>query len=318
MTITAPGVYSIDIEAYHNDPHLCAGPSISASGLKAVANCPALYWATSPYNPKRWPSVETKALNLGRAAHALVLGEPEFLKYFIVSPYDDFRTKEAREWRDSQRQTILKSDDLAIVRDMADAQRASACVMHAFEHGRPEMSLIWKDKETGIWLRSRPDWLPDDPGPQYVIDYKTAVSIEPRKLSADAWKFGYHIQAALQRDAVQEVMGARCGVAHVVQEKTPPYLCDLRMFQEEQLDYGARVYRKALRRFADCMASGKWPAYSDGGLFFETPYYIQKQMEEFNDDGAQANNGDYGGNASADEGGNGNGGEQFDGGDGED
>jgi hypothetical protein len=284
--ITAAGRYAVAIEAYHHDAKLCDGPSISASGLKKIADCPAKFWATSCLNPNRFPPEESKALDLGRAAHALVLGEPEFAAHFIISPYDDFRSKDAREWRDAQTLVILKSPDFETVRAMADAQRASPVVMQAFEKGEPEVSLIWKDAETGIWLKSRPDWLPHDPQSRFLVDYKTAVTIEPRRLSADAFKFGYHVQAALQLDAVQIVLGIKrpLGIAHVVQEKEPPYLADLRMFGPEQLDYGRLIYRKALRRFADCLSSGKWPGYTTEPQYFETPFYILKEMENHYDD----------------------------------
>ena len=284
--ITAPGVYDIEIERYHHDATLCDGPSISASGLKAVDDCAARYWATSPYNPNRVQRKETTALNLGRAAHAVVLGEPEFLKYFIVSPYEEFRTNQAKEWRDAQTCTILKAPEFEIVLAMAKSQRESPYVMQAFERGRAEQSLIWKDAETGIWLKARPDWLPDDPSQRFVVDYKTAVTIEPRKLSSDAFKFGYHIQAGLQMDGLQFALGIKrpLGIAHVVQEKEPPFLCDLRMFQPEQLDLGRLIYRRALRKFADCMSSGKWPGYTADPQYFETPRWIAAQLEEFSDD----------------------------------
>lgn len=289
--ITQPGRYAISIDAYHHDAKLCDGPSISASGLKAIAECPAKFWAFSCLNPKRIERKDSKALDLGRAAHALVLGEPEFACHFIISPFDDFKPKVAREWRDAQTLTILKEDDFKTVRAMADAQRASPVVMQAFEKGDAEISLIWKDRETGIWLKSRPDWLPHDPKMCFVVDYKSATTIEPRRLSNDAFKFGYHVQAALQMDAVQIVLGIKnpCGIAHVVQEKDAPHLADLRMFQPEALDYGRLIYRKALRTFADCLASGKWPAYTSEPQYFETPAWIARAMEGMDDD-------DYGDN----------------------
>lgn len=290
--ITGPGIYDIEIGAYHHDPNLCDGPSISASGLKAVADCPARYWAFSPYNKDRYIDETTKAFDIGKAAHALVLGEPEFAKYFVVSPYDAFNKKPGYiwyndEWKPSvesgrEARTLLKPDDFKTVKLMAQAQRASQVVMMAFEYGKPEQSLIAKDAETGVWLKSRPDWLPDDPTMRFISDYKSCVTIEPRKLSNDAFKYGYHIQAAMQFDLVQAVMGVRpLGVAHVVQEKDPPYLADLRMFQPEALDYGRLIYRKALRTFSDCMARGKWPAYTDVPQYFETPPWVARQMEEF-------------------------------------
>lgn len=279
--ITANGRYSIPIEAYHHDPKLCDGPSISASGLKVIDACPELYWATSPLNPKRFPPKETKAFDAGRASHALTLGEPEFAKYFIVSPYAEFRTNEAKAWRDSQTLTILKPDEFETVIAMADAQRANPAVMNAFIDGEPEVSLVYKDKETGVYLKSRPDWLPHNPARRFIVDFKTTVSIEPRKLSSDAFKFGYHIQAALQVDAVEAVLGIKpIGIGHVVQEKSVPYMADLRLFTPEQIGYGRKIYRRALRTFADCLSSGKWPGYTDGASYFQTPRWVESEIEE--------------------------------------
>lgn len=279
--IDKPGLYDISIEDYHGD--CCEGPSISSSGLRTLLlECPAIYWAHSPLNPNRFPEENTKALDIGRAAHALALGEPEFAKYFVVSPYADFRSKEAKVWRDDQTRTVLKAEEFEQVQAIAAVQKRSAQVMRAFENGKPEKSLIWKDEETGIWLKSRPDWLPNDPKTGFVVEYKTAVTIEPRKWASAAFGYGYHMQAAMQIDAIRAVMGTKAlGVAHVVQEKTPPYLAELRMFGPEQIDDGRFMVRRALNVFARCLKSGIWPGYTSEPQFVETPYWFAKMMEEF-------------------------------------
>lgn len=296
MKITAPGVYDIEIERYHHDPNLCDGPSISASGLRTIlSESPAHYWAFSPYNPNRFRDETTKALDIGRAAHSLVLGEPEFREHFIISPYDDFRTKEAREWRDAQTRTVLKADEFATIEAVAAAQRRSPQCMRAFEHGKPEQSLIYRDKETGVYVKSRPDWLPDDPATRFIAEFKTARSIDPRKWSSDAFAFGYDLQIAMQIDGVREVMGiAPLGVAHVVQEKDAPYLCELRMFTDEHVDHGRFRYRRALRIFAECMNSGEWPGFTSEPTYVETPYWYAKLMEGMrNDTGTLDRSGSY-------------------------
>lgn len=280
--ISAPGVYEIPIEEYIGD--CCVGPSISSSDLREllpeVGSCPAKYWATSPLNPDRFPEETTKALDAGRAAHALALGEPEFAKYFVVSPYDDFRKAEAREWRDAQSRTVLKFAEFNIVQIMSIVQRRSTQCMRAFEEGKAERSLIWQDEETGIWLKARPDWLPDDPSQRFVAEYKTCLSIEPNKLSRDVFSYGYHVQAAMQLDAVRAVLGIEpLGIAHVCQEKDPPYLVELRMFTPEQLEDGRFLYRRGLEIFAHCLKTGDWPGYTQEPTYFETPYRHAMMME---------------------------------------
>lgn len=278
--ITISGVYDIDIERYHHDPKLCDGPSISSSGLKAVADCSAKYWAFSPYNPHRFVKPDTEVFALGRAAHALVLGEPDFAKYFIVSPYADFRTKAAQEWRDAQTLTVLKESEFVTVQEMAAAQLASHQCANAFKNGKPEQSLIWKDEETGIWIKSRPDWLPNDPTSNFIVDYKSAASIAEEPWAYAMHDYGYHWQSALQIDGVKAVTGkAPLGVAHVVQEKAVPYLCELRMVSPEQIEDGRFLYRRALRKFAQCLKAGRWPGYTVEPQFVQTPFKFTKMME---------------------------------------
>lgn len=284
--ITENGVYDIDIEAYHNDPRLCDGPSVSSSALRTIlSETPAHYWAYSPLNPTRFPDESTKALDIGKAAHCLTLGEPEFAKYFVVSPFDDFRKAEARAWRDEETRTILKAHEFEEVQILAAVQKRSAQCMRAFEDGDAEKSLIWKDKETGIWLRSRPDWLPRDPGKRFTTEFKTALTIEPNKMSNAAFSYGYHMQVAMIVDGIREVLGVDpIGVALVCQEKAPPYLVELRLFTPEQIEDGRQMYRHALQLFAKCLKENHWPGYTSEPTYFTTPYSHAMKMENLSNE----------------------------------
>lgn len=286
MPISENGVYDIEIETYHNDPKLCEGPSISSSGLRTLmTETPAHFWAYSPLNPNRFPDESTKALDIGKAAHCLTLGEPEFAKYFVVSPFDDFRKGEARAWRDAEPRTILKAHEFEEVQTLSAVQKRSAQCMRAFEDGEPEKSLIWRDKETGIYLRSRPDWLPHEPDKRFVTEFKSCLSIEPTKLSNDVFKYGYHLQVAMMVDGIREVLGVDpIGVALVCQEKSPPYLVELRLFTPEQIEDGRQMYRHALKLFAACLKENNWPGYTTEPTYFSTPYSHAMKMEQLSHD----------------------------------
>jgi hypothetical protein len=281
--ISQPGVYQITMETYHSD--CCVGPSVSSGGLNLInSECPAIFWGRSYLNPNGESDIDTKALAVGKAAHALALGEPEFAAMFAILPFDSLRTNEAKAWKAATEEagkTIIRADDFTMVKAMAEAIKRSPQCSRAFRDGKPEQSLIWQDQETGVWLKSRPDWLPDDPANGWVIDYKTTADLRPRKFSAQAFECGYHLQAALQVDACREVLGVDpVGIGHVVQEKTAPYLAELRLFTPEQIDFGRREYRRALRIFARCWASKTWPGYTTEPQYFETPYYIAQKMED--------------------------------------
>jgi hypothetical protein len=301
LPITQSGCYDIDIEEYHSQ--CCDGVSTSSSQLQKVLACPVKFWAMSDLNPKRFPEKPRKVFEIGRAAHSLVLGEPEFNKHFYVLPSDAPR-RPAKSQRSAKKpsdasikailfwdaleqkpQALLKPEDFEIVELMALGLRLSPQVSQAFKNGEPEKSLIWKDEETGIWLKARPDWLPNDPKSEFICEYKTAVTIDPWSLTNAVFRYGYHMQAALQIDGVQAVFGVKpLGVAHVVQEKEPPYLAELRMFTPEQIETGRKTYRKALRLLAQCLETGKWPGFTAEPTFFETPYRIAMQSEDTEND----------------------------------
>lgn len=288
--IETPGVYDIDFDTYLGDT--CSGPSISATGINRLVNqCPALYWETSRLNPKRVAEEPRRALDVGKAAHALTLGEPEFARYFAVLPFDDLRTKEARAWRDKMEEdgkTVLRADDFATVQAMSAAMRRSPQVARAFQEGKAERSLIWQDAETGVYLKSRPDWLADDPGMQLTLEYKTCRTLDPRKLAQAFFDYGYHIQAALVLDGIQAVLGVTASVAHICQEKESPYLAECRMFTPEQINFGRQEYRRGLRIFRSCWDAWKagrpdriaWPGFTTEPTYLETPYYIERKMED--------------------------------------
>lgn len=277
MRIDKPGLYDLPLEAYHADA--CDGPSISASGLSQLLfRSPAHYWASSPLNP-RAQGKTTRALDLGRAAHARTIGEPLFNQLFVIAPYDDFRGKEARAWRDAETRTIIRAQDYDTILSMAAALSAHPYARNAFVKGHPEKSVFWRDEETGIWLKARPDWLPTDQY-DYIKDYKTTVSAAPRQFASAAFSYGYHIQAALILDGLKAVTGTEYpGVALVAQEKEPPYVVELYCFGADHIDYARAQIRQGLRLFARCLARKDWPSYHDEPQMIGTPGWVGADMD---------------------------------------
>lgn len=294
MNIDRPGIYDIPIDVYHSQK-CCAGPSISSTGLRQIEHeCPARFFAFSDLNPDPYTRKKSEALSFGAAAHALMLGEPAFDARFVVAPKDSFSSNPGRSWHEDHKdrvsrgletRIIVRPADLVVIKSMVTAQRAEPEVANAFVEGEPEKSLIWQDKETGIWLKARPDWLPHEPAMRLAIEYKTTETLQPRRLGNAVFDYGYHMQAAMCIDGIAETFGGvPKGLAHIVQEKEPPYLAELKLFAPDQLKYGQRLYRRSLRTFADCLHHGKWPGWTHGPAYFETPYYIARSMENFNDE----------------------------------
>lgn len=272
--ISTPGVYDIDMDTYHGD---CAiGPSVSGSGLVKIENTsPAHFWHASYFNPNR-EDRDTGALRFGRAAHAWILGQPEFEKEFVVSPYDEFRSKEAKAWREKQTRDIVKPSQLDAIKSMSESILRTPLIQNAFKDGKAEQSIIWKDKETGIWLKTRPDWLPNTL--QFVPNYKTCRSSRPSDFTRAAFELGYHQGAALCLDGLREVLGWDANYYFVAQEKLAPYVATLIVMKDTAIEWGRLQNRSALRKLAECINNDTWPGYASGAVEIDIPAWTEKGL----------------------------------------
>ena len=145
--ITEPGVYDIPEADYHADP--VPGGSLSSTGIRKLLDCPARFdW------DRRNPPQPTAAMELGTAAHRLVLGTGAEL---AVIDAPDWRTKAAKESADEARaagKLPLLTHEHAQVLDMAAALRGHphAGPLLTGDGGQSEQSLFWVGTD-GPWSR---------------------------------------------------------------------------------------------------------------------------------------------------------------------
>lgn len=202
--IAMPGIYDLSMARYHSDT--CIGPSVSNSGLKTLwDDSPAHYWANSYLNPRRLEEVEDRPhFSIGRAAHHLLfLGRKGFEEEFAVRPeeFSDWRTKKAKLWREAalaDGKTLITDGELEAIAGMARSLSENMLVQAGILDGYVERSLIWQHN-TGVWLKSRPDCIPNDSGD--FADLKTCASVRTDDLRRALGAFNYPMQAALIPDA---------------------------------------------------------------------------------------------------------------------
>lgn len=250
MNAYAPGFHDGVPEAdYHADRE-----SLSVTGAKTLLRAPALFrWRQD--NP-----VHKDVFDFGTAAHRLVLGVGAPL---AVGAYADYRSREARLWRDKVREdgeTPILAVDHAKVQAMADKLSEHRLAMRLLSDGKPEVSAYAPDEETGVMRRGRFDWL----GPSVLSDYKTAATVDPRDLAGRygaVKKWGYANQAAWYLDLARDLGHPALAFAFIFQMKEPPYLVTVAYVREDDLWEARQQNRRALEIFRDCTASGKWPGY---------------------------------------------------------
>jgi hypothetical protein len=273
--IQEPGVYAgIDIERYHRDVTLFDGFSISSSGLRAILRRPLEYWWTSPYNPNAEELESRPALDFGKAAHMLLLGEKGFAETYVLRPnsYPDAKTGEFKPWNGNSAvckewlaknvtagKTLITDTDIGHIRHMAAALSAKEAVRLGILNGRIERSIF--TKRAGVWLKSRPDVIPNSSGD--FVDLKTAASVDDESLSKAIYAHGYHVQAGFTRMVVREVLGpdAFTSFTFAFVEKAPPYDVRIMQLKDTDIDLGERQAMQGLKILADCIKRNEWPGF---------------------------------------------------------
>ncbi len=296
--ITKPGLYSkIPIEVYHSAA-ICDGPSVSSSGLRKIfSQSPAHFFAEWPGNQNRVEQDDKPHFSVGRAVHHLMLGEPFFAKLFAQQPdeYPDSKTGEMKPWSNNSNhakawkaeqsaagRAVLTPNDVENIRGMAIRLGKHPLIRAGALNGMIERSIIWKDHSTGIWIKSRPDSIPNDSGD--FVDLKTTTSVLHRDLARTIAELGYHQQGALVRSAAREVLGIDSPTfALVFVEKTAPWCPRVVTLKDDDLDLGERANRAAIDAMADCLRAKDWPGPGgnrEDAEYIELPAWSQKQIEE--------------------------------------
>ena len=281
------GVWDLTMSQYHSD--ICEGPSISSSGLRTIwAESPAHYFHTSPYNPHPPEPEERAHFSLGRAAHHLLfLGRKGFDDEFVSRPaqWSDWRTKEAKLWREAalaDGKTVITDNELEAITGMARSLGAHPLVKAGILDGYVERSLIWKDRATGVWLKSRPDCIPGSG--LDVADLKTTVSVATDDLRRTLGAYGYHAQGALVGMAFREVLKREMQTFSLVfVEKAPPFCVRVVTVKPDDLDRGEKQIRAATEQFAECWETGRWPG--PGGEqadaeYLDIPEWSRKSIDD--------------------------------------
>lgn len=278
--ITKPGVYDLSMAAYHR-ADICDGVSISSSGLRLAISKSIRHWWDEYLNPDREEeddaSEDTKYTILGRAAHHLLLGEAAFAAHFVLQPKEAPDAKGVmgpwhanksfcRKWAGEQQlagKGVLTETMLKQVKGIAKSFAANPHVRGGILSGLVEKSFFWKDKETGIWLKIRPDAVPL--ADETSVDVKIVQDASRRGVQRSLNDSNLHIQAALVGMGFEEVLGWKRndGLRYLMfGESVRPHCCVIQPISEYAIDYARLEIRATLRKIA--------AALKDADKIFET------------------------------------------------
>jgi hypothetical protein len=274
VIITEPGIYGIPNDVYHADR-----TSLSSTGArKLLSSTPAQfrYDLDHPEPPK-------KAFDIGTAAHRLVLGDgPEL----ILVDHLMWNTKQAKAEVAAAREAgavPLKREDWDQVHAMAAELRRHplAAALFDTDYGKPEQSLFWTDKTTGVPCRARLDWLDNARGGRLLLpDLKTAINASTAKFEKAVLDHRYDQQADHYTDGVLQLgLADEVSFLFVVQEKQPPYPVNVIELATPWLQMAAERNRRAREIYAECTESGVWPGYKAEVAMASAPDWLLTMHE---------------------------------------
>jgi hypothetical protein len=133
--------------------------------------------------------------------------------------------------------------------------------------GHAEESFVWKDPETGLWCKSRPDFYRNG---KTIVQFKTSEDVRPVPFKRDIVKFGYHIGSAMEMDALTAVLGTAFDEYVIIAaEKNPPYAIRCIQLGERTLQEGQELFYKGLKTLKKCEDTGIFPAYEDEIVYID-------------------------------------------------
>lgn len=257
--VIPPGIYpNMGMERYHAwkvDKDNLKDSPVSCSFLKAFAPNP-YEWLHSP------AFKQTEGMRTGSLFDLALTDPSELSNQAVVSPYSDFRTKEAREWRDQ------KTADGCLIVSESELEKATKAAQEVYSHpiageildgAEFQVGIIGKDN--GINLKCLLDVLPKigSSWDNCLVDYKTTSNgLDDDSISQTIGKYKYHWQAAFYLGLANKFHTRKFNGFSFIWQSTKTLevrVTTLRLGSTALLD-GDRCIYAALQEFAKCAENG--------------------------------------------------------------
>lgn len=239
-----------------------AHPALSRSRLWKLHESPQKFkWA------EEHPEDPTPAFRLGAAFHKFTLEPETFDDEYVHMPKIDRRTKEGKAVYEALlekagNRTILSYDEIEAVVGMRNAVMANSTARVLIEKGIKEHSIFWKDEDTGVELKCRPDiFIPDD-DLKVIVDLKSTTSSDTKNFTNECLRYGYDVQSAWYKKGVQTEYPGEYAFVFIAVEKNPPYAVNVMEMDKLMIEYGYIRFRELLDTYVECQKTGNWYGYN--------------------------------------------------------
>jgi hypothetical protein len=252
-----------------------AHEAVGSSSLKKILRSPAHY----KYDLDN-PQEPTPAKIFGSHLHEAVLEPSLFVKNTVVMPKFTGTGSQAKKdaWlMENHGKRIVKAEDMADILLMLESVKAHKTARALLAGGASEESYFDVCPETGLVRKARPDFLKDG---HIIVDVKTTTDADPKEFEKDVANFGYHISAAYYLDVVGAVLKKKFDQFIIIAiEKTPPFGISIHLLDEDTIQAGRFLYKKALRILKECKEKNHYPGYPDKIRSSRIPQWAFPQEE---------------------------------------
>ena len=213
------------------------------------------------------PRESTSHFDMGTVLHASALPGEDADEIAVRMPEGMKKTtKEGKAFvAEHQGKIILNPSDAYVVDQMMLSLREhpfSASLVNGELKGKAEQSFFCTDKETGLELKARPDFILDDCS--LILDLKTTVDASPKGFQRSVANYRYFVQASHYLDVIEGATGTRPqAFLFIAVEKARPFSTAVYMADQAMIDLGKKQAREDLNNIAQWIADDKFPGYSE-------------------------------------------------------
>ena len=251
----------------------------SKSSLAHILKSPRKYKCEKE-NPETLDVFDTKAIKFhqGTAVHTYFLEPDNFDKDIFVMPAESRRSKATTEAVGESGKAPIKQDFFNEIIEMEKSLNSGY-----YETARKllqepdnfiEMSGFYEDPETGIKLKTRPDFI----SPTGIIwDLKKHGDIRP--FFSVAIDKNYDLQAAIALLIVSACTGVEhTQIGYIVVEKFPPYEWQVFLADDDYIMSGKEKLERALLILAECKKTDTWLGIEDDYQLLSPPQWRINQL----------------------------------------
>lgn len=239
---------------------------------------------------------KSDALAFGSLVHHKKLEPESFSERYAVMPdfADEVATKSgkqaanpratkaykdrAAEWKRkaaAKGKQVIAQGDWERMTGVVDAIHAKESAAAYFRDGRPEVTIVWRDDETGIWCKARADYW--QPAADRLVDLKTTR--DAREFGRSIATHNYDRQAAWYLRGAQAVGIDATEFVFVVVESSPPFGVVSAPLDQESLADGDAECQRLLNRLHKAKTTGLYEPYHDPATFNKPEWAFRHRPE---------------------------------------